>query len=378
MAQTALRILQVLPELNSGGVERGTVDFARFLVEQGHHSMVMSSGGRFVNQLQTEGSQHIKFPIHKKSLSSFLKIGKLRKLLVQLSPDLIHLRSRMPAWLVWRALQRWPLIERPALVSTFHGLYSVNFYSAIMGRGDCVIAISDCVREYILNNYPKVPADKIYVVHRGVDQSHFNRRVEVDDLWRHQFEIEYPDTVGKSLVLMPGRLSAWKGQLEFIELMDCLVAKGAQVHGLIVGEPSPGKREYGEKLKFEVNRRGLTRHISFLGHRQDMPVLYKHAAVVVNMSQHAEPFGRTVIESLAVGTPVVAYNCGGPAESLRECLPQGLVDQNDLATLTEKVAEFINHVPTFTLPQQFTLEYQAQATLKVYQRALAIVKKNEA
>ncbi len=366
----ARKVLQVLPELNSGGVERGTVDFARYLVSQGIESIVMSAGGRLVERLEAEGSQHISFPVHRKSLFSLLKVRALRRLLVELNPDIIHVRSRMPAWLIYLALKRWPSVLRPGLVSTFHGLYSINFYSAIMGCGDRVIAISHCVRDYITNNYPKIDADKITVIHRGVDTNQFSACHSINQSWRQPFEKEFPNTIDKALVLMPGRLSPWKGQGVFIDLIECLLAKGIGVHGLIVGEATPGNEDYGKDLKLEVDRRGLNRDISFLGHRSDMENLYKISSVTLNLSQHPEPFGRTVIEALAIGTPVVAYNSGGPAESLRDCLPEGLVAEGDLPGLVEQVAGFIKQHPQIQLPEQFTLDYQAKQTLRVYQQVL--------
>ena len=152
--------------------------------------------------------------------------------------------------------------------------------------------------------------------------------------------------------------------------MSGLLAAGHSVHGLIVGEATPGKSGYEKKLKREVAQRGLNRHISFVGHREDMAQLYKTSTVVVNLSRHAEPFGRTVIESLAIGTPVVAYDSGGPAESLRECLPRGLVAMGDSVGLVERVAEFLTETSDINLPDQFTLAFQAQATVKIYRKAL--------
>ena len=324
-----MKVLQVLPSLNSGGVERGTVDFAAELVCRGHQSLVMSSGGRLVEQLQTEGSQHIDFPVHEKSFKSLWRVRALRALLLELDVDVIHVRSRVPAWMVWLALKKIPADKRPVLVSTFHGLYSVSPYSAIMGCGDRVIAISYCVRDYITSNYPKIDPDKITVIHRGVDTGQFNRQFVTDGKWRETFFNEYPQLKDKPLIMMPGRLSRWKGQEQFIALMQLLVEQGVECHGMIVGSPTPGKEAYLQALQEMVSTKGLSDHVTFLGHRSDMDNMYHVSSIVCNLSQHPEPFGRTVIEALAMGVPVVAFDCGGPAESLKDCLPEGLVPQND-------------------------------------------------
>ncbi len=367
-----MKVLQVLPSLNSGGVERGTVDFAAELVRRGHQSLVMSAGGHLVEQLQQDGSTHIAFPVHEKSLKSLWRVRALRQLLLELEVDVIHVRSRVPAWMVWLALKKIPAAKRPALVSTFHGLYSISPYSAIMGCGDQVIAISDCVRDYITSNYPKIDPAKITVVHRGVDTSQFNREFQLDPQWREQFFSQYPQLQDKPLIMMPGRLSRWKGQQQFIDLIGQLRAEGIACHGVIVGGPTPGKDAYLQELKDQVAAAGLDGDITFLGHRSDMANMYAISSLVCNLSQHPEPFGRTVIEALAMGVPVVAFDEGGPAESLRDCLPQGLVAQNDMAGLVGVVSDFLAHPPAFSLPASFTLDQQATATIAIYDKAHAM------
>ena len=366
-----MKVLQVLPALNSGGVERGTIDFAGELVKQGHQSLVMSSGGTMVAQLEAAGSTHITFAVHQKSLKSLLRVRALRRLLLELDVDIIHVRSRVPAWMIWLAIRKLLAEKRPALVSTFHGLYSVNAYSAVMGRGDQIIAISQCVYDYILENYPQVDRKKITIIHRGVDTAQFNQQYSVSSDWRQLFYQQNPQLQSKSLLLMPGRLSRWKGQLQFIELVDKLIQAGSSCHGVIVGGPTPGKEAYLQELIDDVANRNLQEHITFLGHRTDISNIYAESAVVFNLSQHAEPFGRTVIEALAMGVPVVSYDYGGPAESLRACFPQGLVPLGDGDALLEAVNKVLSTPPVIQFPENFTLQRQAQATLDVYHKALS-------
>lgn len=366
-----MKVLQILPALNSGGVERGTVDFAAELVKRNHQSLVMSSGGSMVAQLEAAGSSHITFPVHKKSITSLFKVRALRRLLLELEVDIIHVRSRVPAWMTWLAIRKLPVEKRPTLVSTFHGLYSINAYSAVMGRGDQVIAISQCVYDYIIENYPKVSPDKITIIHRGVDTNQFNRQPFIDDEWSQPFFNQHPQLLNKKLMLMPGRLSRWKGQLQFIEMMEQLVKAKPECHGVIVGGPTPGKDDYFQELKDEVAKRGLQNDITFLGHRTDIANIYVVSSAVFNLSQHAEPFGRTVIEALAMGIPVISYDYGGPAESLRACFPDGLVPLGDTQALIEKVQSVLNQPPEITLAESFTLQHQASATLGVYAKALA-------
>jgi glycosyltransferase involved in cell wall biosynthesis len=359
--------VQLLPALSAGGVERGTVEFARELVKLGHRSTVISSGGTMVNQLQQEGSQHITLPIHKKSLSSLFKVKALRSTLVELKPDVVHVRSRVPAWLTHLALRKWPLAKKPARLSTFHGLYSVNAYSAIMAKADHIIAISDCVRDYIFEHY-NVPKENVTRIYRGLDAEQFNQRVGN----RQQLEQQHPQLNGKDIILMPGRLTRWKGQEDFISMMKHLIKLAPNCHGLIVGAAEANKQHYQQELEQLCADSGLTQHITFTGHRSDINQLYRISAVTCHMSTKAEPFGRTVPEALASGCPVVAYDRGGASESLINCFPQGLVAPDDTTAFAQRVAKIINQPKTdILLPSEFFLNAQTQNTLSVYRRVLA-------
>jgi len=207
---SSIKVIQILPALDAGGVERGTVEFARELVARGHESMVISNGGRQVAQLEAEGSRHIHMPVHRKSLLSLTQVPAMRRLLTELKPDIVHVRSRAPAWITWLAWRKMNPATRPRLVSTFHGMYSVNAYSAIMAKAEHIIAISDCVNEYIVKNYHVDPA-RITRIFRGLDPALFQHN-QVPRQWQDQLLCDYPQFAGKRLLLMPGRLSRWKGQ----------------------------------------------------------------------------------------------------------------------------------------------------------------------
>jgi glycosyltransferase involved in cell wall biosynthesis len=370
-----LHIVQVLPELDSGGVERGTVEFSRYLIDKSHQSTVISHGGRLVEQLTQEGGTHILFPVHQKSLLSLRFVKSLRKLILNLKPDVVHVRSRLPAWLIWLAIGRLPKNKRPAIVTTFHGLYSINRYSEIMVCGDRVIAISQCVYDYIVKAYPKTKKDKVSIVHRGVDESIFNCDYKPADEWCERFFEKYPQCKEKPIVVMPGRITSWKGHENFINVVERLKKKGVTFHALIVGGADNNKQRYLNKLKQQVHTLDLDNEITFVGHRSDIHNIYAIASAVCNLSNRPEPFGRTVIEALALGTPVIAYNNGGPAESLKTCFPEGLAPYKD----NEQVANIILSClrdknlgkQRINLSEEFTLGVQASKTLAVYQQALS-------
>lgn len=365
-----MKVLQVLPSLHSGGVERGTVEFASDLVRQGHESFVLSSGGPLVAQLTAQGSTHITMPVHRKSLKSFTQIRPVRALLKSLQPDIVHVRSRMPAWIVWLARNGLPKHDRPGLISTFHGLYSVSPYSAIMARAQHVIAVSECVRDYVLAHY-RVPPDQLTVIQRGVDVDAF-REQTLSQVWIDAFYREQPALRGKRLILMPGRISRWKGQRQFLDAMATIVRTNPACHGVIVGGLEPGKDHFMRELTSAVTDLGLQDHITFLGQRNDIAELYLVADLVCHMSTKSEPFGRTVTEALASGTPVVAWDRGGVAETLRACFPQGLVAADDNQAFAQRATDLLaasSH--RIELPERFHLKAQTAASLAVYNRVIA-------
>ena len=360
-----LKVIQILPALNAGGVERGTAEFSRELVKLGHQSIVISSGGKMVPQLERDGATHIQMKVHRKSLTSLLGVAPLRRLFKEIAPDIIHVRSRIPAWMTWLAWRKIPPDQRPGLVSTFHGMYSVSPYSAIMGKAERIIAISDCVHRYILDNYDVDPAI-ITRIYRGLDPEAFNTEA-CDAAWQERIYQQYPEFKEKQIILMPGRLSRWKGQVDFLRMLAILRKTVPNCHGVIVGDAEPNKQHYLQELKEQVSALGLDKSVTFTGHRSDIQAFYGLAQVTCHMSSKPEPFGRTVPEALASGCPVVAYDRGGASESLNDGFPEGLVEPDNISAFAEKVAKIVNQIrPRITLPEDFYLSSQTRKTLDVY------------
>ncbi len=237
-----MKVMQLLPELNSGGVERGTLEIARALVKEGHQSVVVSNGGRLVAQLEAEGSTHLTLPIHKKSLSSLWQIRPLRRLIQTEQPDIVHVRSRVPAWLTHFALRGMPAHSRPHLVSTVHGFYSINRYSAIMTQAEKVIAVSDSVVDYITTHYPQCPPERIVRIYRGIDPKAFPHGYQPSAQWINQIYTLFPQLENKFLICLPGRITRLKGHETLIELMENLQAEYPDVHAIVVGGADPKKK----------------------------------------------------------------------------------------------------------------------------------------
>jgi hypothetical protein len=235
-----LSVVQVLPELESGGVERGTLEVGKHLVEHGHRSIVISAGGRMVKQLLGEGSEHLAWDIGRKRPWTLRLVFRLRRFLRDNRIDILHVRSRMPAWVCYLAWRGMDPATRPHLVTTVHGPYSVNGYSAVMTKGERVIVISELIRDYVLKNYPAASADKLRLIYRGVDPEQFPHGHKVTQFWLAQWARQFPWTLDKRLITLPARITRWKGQEDFIDFMADLHARVPDVHGLIVGDAIPG------------------------------------------------------------------------------------------------------------------------------------------
>ena len=361
-----MKVVQILPELNAGGVERGTLEIAAALVAGGHESIVISNGGRLVEALEKAGSKHITMPIHRKRLSSLSQVKPMRRLLEELKPNIVHIRSRAPGWITWLAWRKMDPAIRPRLVSTVHGFYSTNFYSAVMTRGERVIAVSNSIRDYILKYYPKTDASMIRVIHRGVERSEADG-LQPEPQWLAAWQKEQPQIEGKQVLLLPGRITRWKGQQDFIHLVAELRNQGRKVHGLIAGETHPKKQKFMSELRELVASLDLNNDITFLGHRSDVRSIMQVSDIVLSLSLEPEAFGRVSLEAMAAKRPVVAYDHGGVAEQLAVMLPGGRVPVGDIVQLVTTVKRMIDEPETPTaLAPEFTLDAMCQSTLNIY------------
>jgi glycosyltransferase involved in cell wall biosynthesis len=331
-----LKVLQLVPELNSGGVELGTLEVGKYLSEQGHKSIVVSSGGRMVEQLICEGSRHIQMPIHRKNPFSLLEVFILRRLFLLEKPDIVHARSRIPAWLCFLALKLVKGELRPRLVTTVHGFNTVNYYSKIMTAGEKVICVSNSIKDYVLKNYPNVEEGKLVVIHRGIEHEEYPHGYTPSSEWLRKWNDDFPEAKHKKLILLPGRITRLKGHETFIKLIAKLPA---DFQGIIAGDTHPKKLSYEKELHHLLIKSGLKERITFIGKRDDLKELYAVSLVTLSLSEKPESFGRTVLEALAIGCPVIGYNEGGVGEILEECFPFGLVNRGGVERLKQKILE---------------------------------------
>ena len=360
-----MKILQILPELNIGGVERGVCDLSKALVEQGHQSFVISNGGKLESSLVASGGKHISMPVHIKRFKTLKLAKELYEVILDVNPDIIHVRSRMPAWVTYHALKEFKN-NKPVHVSTFHGLYSFPIYSKVMANVDHVISISNTVEDYIKTTY-KVPDEKITVIPRGCDLSEFNQE-PLDQSWKDEWYKEFPQTLNKKIIMLPARITKWKGVDDFINLINLI--NDESIHAIVVGPVSKSKQKFFKKLQSKVQKLNLETKITFCGSRSDIVNVYKFADIVYNLSKTPEPFGRTTIEAASVGTKIMGWDHGGTKEILSELFPDGLVKLEDIQALKEKTLELLSDDDKKPKPNTFTSERMINSTLEVYRSLL--------
>ncbi len=370
-------MLQVLPRLDLGGVERGAVEIARAVVEAGGRAMVACEGGRLAPRIEGFGGEIVEGPYASKNpLTILLNAARLAQLIRERGVDVVHARSRAPAWSAWLAARRAGV----AFVTTWHGVYgeggaAKRAYNAVMGKGRPVIAISEFVAEMIRRRYD-VPAEAIEVIHRGADMAQFDearvgaeRTVSVARAWG---VIEDP----RPIVLLPGRLSRWKGQGDFVKAAAALKAvRGADFLCMVVGDDGGAM---GEALIEQARALDALDVVRVAPACEDMPAAYKLAAVVVSASTEPEAFGRVAVEAQAMGRPVVATDHGGARETVERGVTGWLYPPGDTQALAAALDAALSLDPSeraqmgmrgrARVANRFTVAAMQRDTLRIYER----------
>jgi glycosyltransferase involved in cell wall biosynthesis len=242
----------------------------------------------------------------------------------------------------------------------------VNGYSRIMVSGERVIAISGFIRDYIQSAYPDVDAGRITVIPRGVDRARYPHGYTPPAEWLDNWRRSHPELARRHALVLPGRLTRWKGQADFIRMIARLVADGLPVHGLLAGGPHPRKRAYERELQKLVAQLEVEPAVSFLGNRSDLREILSVSACAFSLTGEPEAFGRTTIEALSLGIPVIGYEHGGTGEILRNIFPDGLVAPGDVDAAAARCAAFLRQRPPVPMIHPYTVERMQAATLAVY------------
>ena len=380
MVKSGLTVLQVIPELDAGGAERTTLEIAEAIIAAGGHALVASEGGRMEADLAQLGGELIRLPLKSKSpLTLWNNRNALKRVIRNRSVDLVHARSRAPAWsALWAARA-----THTPFVTTYHGAYSGKsalkvFYNSVMARGDLVIANSDYIADHIRATH-KLPADKIVTIPRGVDLRIFSPD-KVDPSRVSSIRSELINN-RKYLFLLPGRLTEWKGQGVFIDALSRLTAaEKSEITAVMVGD-AQGRTAYLEGREAQINALHLDELVKISGHYSDMPSLYAAADLILAPSTRPEAFGRVAIEANAMGKPVIASNHGGQQETIKHGETGWLTEPGDAAGLAEAMHAFLtqperdrqnmSQTAVTHVRSRYTTEALQKATLEVYDRAMA-------
>lgn len=366
-----MHIVQALVSLNLGGSELVATELTESHRRLGHRVTVIAAHGPLQERVRASGAEFLEWPIGKKSLTTLAGIGRLAEWLKQNQPEVLHVHSRLPAWICRLAIHRLPAAKRPVFITSMHGHYSVNRYSAVMACGERVIAVSDHIRDYTLRNYPGTEPGRVVTVHGGTSPVEFPFGHKPAADWLQNTFNEFPELRGKRLLCLPGRLSRYKGHGVFIELLAALRKEFPDIHGLVIGNAKKGSR-YRSELEGLAERSGVLQQLTFSGARTDMRDWLAACEIVFSLcSDPPEAFGRTVPEALRLGVPVIGWNHGGVQETLAAMFPQGAVIPDDPVDLLEKTRQFLRQPPLVAPSQAFLLEDSMQQTLQVYQSLLA-------
>ncbi|QDH17019.1 glycosyltransferase family 4 protein [Swingsia samuiensis] len=335
MFQQQETILQVLPALETGGLERGAIEIAGAVKQAGGRALIASRGGALLPQLRYVGGQHIPLDLKKKSLFSiFRRARDLQKIILKENVMLVHARSRIPAWSAWLACRRTGV----PLVTTWHGVHHASWwgkklYNSSLVKGQRVIAISEFIAERLRREY-HVSEERLRVIPRGADALYFNpeaisgeRIQKVAEAW--SLPLDY------RVILMPARLTRWKGQGVLLEALTLLKKKQVDHPWICVFVGPVTDKKFAKYLLHRIRELDLSNDVYFAGNCQDMPAAYALSSVVVTPSLRPEPFGRTVVEAQMMGKPVIGTAQGGMMETIIPEQTGLVVPPNDPEALSD-------------------------------------------
>lgn len=367
-------ILQVVPALISGGVERGTLEIAKKIVESGNISIVISAGGPLVEALEQDGSIHIKMNVASKNpITIWNNAGKIANIIRNYNVDIVHARSRAPAWSCYFAAKATGI----KLITTFHGIYNFKnsikkYYNSVMTQGVKVIAVSNFVKNHIIENY-KIDKNKIQVIYRGVNHEEFTKEKVSDELLK-KFREKYNVPAGARVLLLPSRMTRWKGHLILIEALEKI--KHLNFYCIIAGDLAkhPG---FVSEIQEKIQEYKIQNRAQLFGNEPNMMGLYGIADIVLSTSIEPEAFGRTIIEAQSMERLVIATNIGGACETIQDGVTGFHVKAGDVDDLAKKIEYCLGIIGSAeekkitsnarkAVATNFSLDLMLKSTLSIY------------
>jgi len=359
-----VNILQILPQLNVGGVETGTLDLAKYLVRAGHKAVVVSNGGELVKELESLGAVHYQLPVHKKSVFAMWRlVSRLVEIIQKEKIDIVHARSRAPAWIAYFAARR----TRTVFITTCHGYYKKHPFSQVMGWAKRVIVLSNVIARHMIDDFG-VPYERIRLIPRSVDLEKF-KFSSPEEKRGEEFNVG-----------IVGRLTPIKGHMYFIKAMAKVTRVVPRLKIWIIGDAPSSKEAYKDQLKLLVKRLGLSSRTEFLGNQRDIPGIMEHLDLLALATTTHEAFGRVIIEAQASGVPVVATKVGGVVDIIEDKKTGLLVPPADPESMAEAVIQIFKDAGLSRdlaqsayakVKEKYNAEMMVKNTLEVYQDALS-------
>lgn len=370
-------VMQIIPELGAGGAEQGCIDIAAELVSCGAQAIVVSHGGSRIPELARLGAVHIDMPVHSKNpFVMWNNVRRLKQLIRRYNVNIVHARSRAPAWSAWHACKN----TQAHFMTTCHAPYNIKnetkrFYNSSIAKGERIIAISETIGNYLRENYT-IDESKIRVIPRGIALEKFHptavtpeRLISLSRQWR------VPD--GANIIMMPGRITRWKGHHVLIEAIARLGRR--DIFCVMIGSDQ-GRTEYRRELEETIANKGLSGRVRIVDHCNDMPAAYMLATVVISASTDPEGFGRVPVEAQAMGRPIIATDHGGARETIVRgetgwlippANPEALENAiNEALALTPNQRAILATRAMSHVAAHFTREQMADRTLDVYSELL--------
>ncbi|MCC3307153.1 glycosyltransferase family 4 protein [Psychrobacter sanguinis] len=368
-----MKVMRLLSSLKHDESERGIFHLGRALVKRGHTSIIVSSADKeheLVKRLERDGNIYHQLSLEKKSWMALRQIWPLRQLIEKYQPDIIHLHSRTPAWILHWALKGAKLKHKPKLVSTMYGFYPLNNYSRALLNVDCTITVSDSVSEYLLQGIKEVkkPPRSIIRIYRGVDTRNFPYRYNPSVYWIHRTFAEYPELEHKKWLLFPTVIGQEYGQEWLIDILGNLSEDFPNLHIIIMDEDSRRDVVHEEFMQ-RVNALELRDKFTFIGtKRNDMREWLAAANLVLGLANQPESIGINVLQAIHLGTPVVGWNKAAFHEILKPLYPQGLVKEETAYALCKVIRNQLENVMRPPITDKFTMQQMIDETLAVYRK----------
>jgi len=382
---TKIKVLQVIPKLGFGGAETGCYDLAHFLAEQECKSFLITSGGELLKFVRRDKVKVIRLPVQSKNpIIMFVNFIIIFFIILFYNIDIVHARSRAPAWsCLWACF-----FSRKKFVTTFHGTYNFSnklklFYNSVMVRSTLIIAGSNFIFNHINSNYQKYlnpTKKKLMVIFRGINLEYFNSK-NISEKQVNELAQNWKVNKNNFIILLPGRLTKWKGQEIFIQALSLLIENHNKnnFHAIILGSDQ-GRNIYSKKLLLLVERYRLGKKITFIKNCKEMPITYKLADVAVSSSIEPEAFGRIAIEAQAMSKPIIASNLGGSRETVLNG-KSGILfkseDAKELANIINKLMQkdkeslhLMGDLGRKNVEKKFNVDQMCQTTFTEYKKLL--------